>query len=522
MRISSTNRELARAMQVAIDPASVDVFSRLGYVPTPRQQQFHDASAHAVLFGGALGGGKSRAITAEALRAAVRFPGIRVGCFRRTFDELEESLLAELAKFNYAEALGAKWNAGKHVLTFPNRSVVRFRYCETVEDASRRQGGEYQLICFDEASLVPGEVIEALEERQRTSSARIPVLGLRLASNPGDVGHMWLKNRFIDPTDYGEHQSLDAQGRMVAFIPAKAADNPHLDANYQKQLDAISDPERKRAMRDGDWEVLAGAMFGEWNRERHVVPAFPVPKEWATRRAGIDYGYAAPWAVVWGALDNDGRVWLYRELYAVKVAERDQAKAILEAEQCAGDPFVYRVMDPAAWGQAGSALPPATQYLLAGCAVEKALNDRLSGASRFHTYLQEAPACAHHRAMGWSTCPMLHVFDTLSNWLKTVPSLPRDPKRPEDVLTTAVDHLYDATRYLLMSIGTEARPVFSDDSEGLRQFGPGDAGWRPPLPVVSGRFAGDMRAGLDELGVSFEREPGAPVPGATATSPFAQ
>jgi hypothetical protein len=129
----------------------------------------------------------------------VRYPGIRIGAFRRTFDELSESLLAELAKFDFASALGAQWNRSTHTLTFPNKSVIRFRYCETVEDASRRQGGEYQLVLFDEAGLVPGEVIEALEERQRTSDPAIPVLGLRLASNPGDVGHMWLKARLHRP-----------------------------------------------------------------------------------------------------------------------------------------------------------------------------------------------------------------------------------------------------------------------------------------------------------------------------------
>ena len=153
---------------------------------------------------------------------------------------------------------------------------------------------------------MPGEVIEALEERQRTSDPAIPVLGLRLASNPGDVGHMWLKNRFIDPTSYGKHPAVDEQGRSVEFVPSKASDNPHLDKNYHKQLDAISDPERRRALRDGDWDILAGAAFGEWNRDRHVVEPFDIPKEWA-RRAGIDYGFRV-WAVVWLAIDNDQRV----------------------------------------------------------------------------------------------------------------------------------------------------------------------------------------------------------------------
>src|ERR1039458_2142736 len=174
---------LARALRVAIDPATVDVWRRIGYEPTEKQIRFHASKAHSCMFGGAMGAGKSKALTAEAIRAAWLYPGSRVGCFRRSYDELAESFLVELAEFDYAEALGAKWNKSTHVLTFANKSVIRFRYCATVEDAKVRQGGAYQLICFDEAGLVMGDVVEALEERQRTSDPKIPVLGLRLASN---------------------------------------------------------------------------------------------------------------------------------------------------------------------------------------------------------------------------------------------------------------------------------------------------------------------------------------------------
>jgi len=467
-KTTNPSRVLATALRTAIDPATVDAWKKIGYTPTEKQARFHASTAHACMFGGAMGAGKSRALTAEALRAAWLYPGIRVGCFRRSYDELAESFLVELADFDYAEALGARWNKSTHNLTFANKSVVRFRYCATVEDAKVRQGGAYQLICFDESGMVMGDVIEALEERQRTANPKIPVLGLRLASNPGDVGHAWLKARFIDSTDYGRHLAVDAQGRSVEFIPARAADNPYLDAGYDAQLAAISDPERRRAVRDGDWDIVAGAMFSEWDRERHVVKDFKIPEQWR-RLAGVDYGYSNPFAVVWLAIDPDGRAWLYRELYATKVGEREQARMILAAEKAAGEKFVPRFMDPAAWGQTGDALSPAVQYCLEGCGVVQATNDRLSGASRFHTYLSDGPACAHHRQLGWTQCPLLHVFESCVNWIATVPPLPRDPKRPEDVLTTAVDHLYDATRYGLMAVGlTPGAAIYSQFTDTPR------------------------------------------------------
>jgi hypothetical protein len=76
-------------------------------------------------------------------------------------------------------------------------------------------------------------------------------------------------------------------------------------------------------------------MFGEFSRERHVVEPFDIPKEWA-RRVGVDYGWEV-WAVIWLAIDQDQRVWLYREIWQRHVPEREQAKMILALEQAAGE-----------------------------------------------------------------------------------------------------------------------------------------------------------------------------------------
>jgi hypothetical protein len=164
---SRADRALARALRTALDPTSVNVFKLLGYEPTLDRSSSMPARRTPCFWAGHLEAAKARPLTAETLRAAVQYPGIRIGAFRRTFDELSESLLAELANFDFAEALGAQWNKSTHTLTFPNESIVRFRYCETVEDASRRQGGQYQLVVFDEAAWCLGKS----SKRSRSGSA---------------------------------------------------------------------------------------------------------------------------------------------------------------------------------------------------------------------------------------------------------------------------------------------------------------------------------------------------------------
>lgn len=463
---------------------AASTFTRLGYTPTPRQRQFHDATEFDVLFGGAAGGGKSKALLMHGLQACVQHPGLRVGAFRRTFGELRESLLAELAAVGYARSLGAAWNGTEYELRFANGSLFMFRYAETLLDATRRQGGQYQLLIFDERTLTPPDVCTFLESRLRTGRADIPVLGIRSSSNPGGPGHGAVKARYIDATAYGANVVTDARGRTVRFVPARLSDNPHVNPEYATDLAALPEPMRK-AFLDGSWDVFAGQVFVEWNRDRHIVDPFPVPAEW-TLIDGIDYGYAAPWAVVRLAVDGDGRVWVWGEEYDTQVGETEQATRILAAEHGMD---VLRVADSAMWATVGEGQTVADRYLAAGCAItpsDKGPGSRLSGKARVHTYLADAPACPIHRGQGWEVCPRLHVLDGAApNLVRTLPDLPYDTRagHEEDVDTRADDHCYDALRYALAQLGesTASAWVFPEQTDplhgGVDSLAEAPAGW---------------------------------------------
>jgi Terminase large subunit, T4likevirus-type, N-terminal len=436
----------------------VDVFGLLDYEPTPKQRLFHEATEHSVLFGGSTGGGKSRALTAEAIRACVRYPGLRVGAFRRSYPELRESLLAELAKLQYAAPLGARWNGTEHELRFANGSVIMFRYAETLADATRRQGGEYQLVCFDELTLFPPDVVTFLESRVRSGRADIPVLGVRASANPGGPGHGAVKDRYIKPTRYGADVVLDERGRTVRFVPSRLSDNPHMNAEHASDLLALSGQMRE-AFLEGNWDVFAGQMYPELKRDRHVVEPFALPAGW-TRFCGVDWGYfPGYWAVVWASLDEDGRVWVYREAYEQRVGEAEQAKRILAAE-APREHVAVRYGDDAMFATRGDAKPISEVYSENGVHLTPASKgSRVTGWQRVRSYLAEIPACPHHRAQGWEMCPRLHIFSGCENLFRHLADLTHATKGdPEDAGPNPHDHLPDALRYLLINLGTG--PVF--------------------------------------------------------------
>lgn len=489
----------------------LDVFRLLEYSPTPKQQMFHAATEFDVLFGGAAGGGKSKALVMHAIRECVRHPGIRVGAFRRTYGELKESLLAELALTSYARAVGAVWRGGDYDLRFPNGSLLMFRYAESMTDASRRLGGQYQLLLFDERTQTNPDVVAFLESRLRSGRAEVPVLGIRSATNPGGPGHSAVKARYIKPTNYGATTITDKRGRTVRFIPSLLADNPHINPEYAADLMALPETQRK-AYLEGDWDVFAGMMFPEWSHDRHVVKPMSLPESWQ-RYCGVDWGYSAPWTVIWAAVDEDGRVWIYREIYATQVGEADQAARILAAEthqDGTSELVVARYADDAMWAVRGDAKPISQVYVDNGVYLTPAgKGGRVPGWQRVHSYLSDGPACPHHRAAGWATCPRLHVFTTCEKFIATVPDLPHAPTGdPEDADTTADDHMADSLRYLLINLGGGPEFTIFDDLPD-----PGEVRVTPGMAIVP-------RSNDPVWDVSDTDDDDAPKRGSVVVSPF--
>jgi hypothetical protein len=481
-----------------------EVFSELGFTPNPGPQtQFLNLPDENldVLYGGAAGGSKSTSLLMYALRSCVRYPGLQAFWFRRSFPELEQSVLRMLSRYGYAKALGARYNGSTHELRFANDSILTFGHAKNLPEVTALQSAEINLLLIDERTTIPPDVIDQLYVRVRSGVAGVPCLGIRSATNPGGIGHSRVKADYVEATNHGARETVDPSNRRRIFIQARVTDTPQLGEEYRLNLQGL-DEKLKKAFLDGDWDVFAGQMFAEWRYHRHVVEPFALPESWR-RYNGIDWGWSAPWCTLWLAVDEDGRAWVYRELYATQVPEADQAKRILAAESD-GEWVVDRYADDAMWASRGAEKSIAEVYEDNGVyltAAGKGPGSRVNGWQRIHSYLAEGPACLLHRGMGWDTCPKLHVFPQAENLIRTLPALPHATTgNPEDANTNAEDHAPDGLRYALINLGGGPQFPILDDPEpdlGIETLKPmGAFAYRPntadPDPWMSGLFDDDV------------------------------
>lgn len=178
----------------------------------------------------------------------VQVPGYSALILRRHYTDLSLSgALMDRARA-WLQGTGARWSPVEHTWTFPAGSSVSFGYLSTEDDKYRYRSAEYQAIFFDELTDFTESQYSYLFSRLRRL-ARSPVpLRMRSASNPGGLGHGWVKERFIEPAKRGD--------RERPFIPARIADNPHLDvAAYRLSLAEMSALDRQR-IESGDWDAI--------------------------------------------------------------------------------------------------------------------------------------------------------------------------------------------------------------------------------------------------------------------------
>jgi hypothetical protein len=483
IKAEQAKRRLERArsrsgVQTGLEPESFDDAGQplerdVAFRPNPGPQtDFLAANEREVFYGGARGGGKTYSLLIAPLRFVDK-PTSRALLIRRSMPELRDVIFQTQQLYPKAVP-GAKFKIQENTWHFPSGARIEFGYCENLTDVLRYQGQSYSWIGVDELPQYESpDVWHFLRSSLRSADPSIP-LHFRATGNPGNRGSRWVKELFIDPaepnTRFTQKVEYELDGRTLSteitrkFIPASVWDNPYLtqDSSYIAMLASLPEVKRKQFLY-GDWDVVEDGAFSEFNRSTHVVQPFEVPNGW-TRIRAADFGFSSPSAILWGAVDYDDNLWIYRELYVSKVTADQLGRMIREVES--GDGKIYdAVLDSSCWARRGDRGPSIAEMMNAeGCRFrpsDRSPGSRISGKIEVHKRLMVDEDTEE---------PRLRIFENCPNLIRQLSSLPLDKNNPEDVDTKAEDHAYDALRYMVSSRPTNIRTAFENTPKST---------WRP-------------------------------------------
>lgn len=448
----------------------------------------YDSPATEILYGGAAYGGKSHLLRVVAISYAYEYPGIQIYLFRRLSDDLEKNHIFGPTGFLalLAEQIRNKeilYNSQKKELTWAETgSKIFLCHCQYEKDVIKYQGPEIHLLLIDELTHFTEFQYRFLRNRVRLGGFQIPkdrkrkIPRIYCASNPGSVGHQWVKETFIAKALPMEvYKTPKEEGGMLRqYIPAKMQDNKvgmENDPEYVDRLEGLGNPALVRAMKDGDWDIVAGAALEKLTRERHMIRSFPIPDHW-TKFTSMDWGTAKPYSIGWFAVVDDdlilkprehwperlipkGSIIRYRELYGYggmpNVGTREEsievARKMHELEGEYNEAIDYRIADDAMWSQHDG--PSAAERFMQelarledGCPIlEKSRKDRAGN------YLE-----VRARIAAGDEEPGFYITENCHHFWRTVPDLQLDERHPEKGPDTdQEDHCFDDTSYALVS-----------------------------------------------------------------------
>ena len=455
--------------------------------PTERQTQFLQAlkdKKKFILYGGAAGGGKSYilrwaniAYLLDCARKGHR--NVRVGLFCEDYPALKDRHLDKI-RFEIPSWLGT-YRGTDHNFVLADRfggGVISFR---NLDDVSKYLSAEFAAISVDELTRNGIEIFNFLRMRLRWPGIEYnPFMG---ATNPGSRGNGWVKMIWIDKQLPPEIEAFYGADDF-AFIPAMATDNPHLTESYYIALSSLPEKLRK-AYKEGNWDVFEGQVFTEFDQNKHVVDDFEIPASWPRFRS-MDWGFTHPYAVYWHAVDYDGVIWTYRELYgwggtpnvgSQEIAS-DVAKKIVAIEAEAEETISYGVADTQIWDRiGGSGKTIAEDFTDAGIHWTKAQKEP---GSNIQGKMQ-----VHNRLRGWNYDtpqwkPAWQIFRSCKHLIRTLPNLVYDENRAEEVSRKQENHSYDAVKYFFRErpfTPIQLEKPKPRDSYAYDDETEGDSGW---------------------------------------------
>ena len=291
------------------------------FQPLPWQlAPWQDTSPIMLLAGGA-GSGKSVFALHKLNALCLRFPGYLGLVLRKSRQSLRNSSVAMLESITPAQCVHV---ASKFRFEYPNGSRIVYggmydaKQREAIRSVAGESGSGADGAVMEEASAFTEADFEEIVGRMRGTAA--PWRQIMLPTNPDAETH-WLNQRFVRPWTSGKPPA-----GLSCYFP-RPEDNPTLDAAYIAALRSLTGVRRKR-LYEGLWVRAEGTVYADsWDSSVHIVDPFEIPRDWRRIRA-IDLGFVNPRVCLWIAIDPDGGMVVYRQIYRTKQRATDFAKEI--------------------------------------------------------------------------------------------------------------------------------------------------------------------------------------------------
>ena len=439
----------------------------LDWKPQPKQAIFHTycKSVDEVFYGGAAGPGKTDALMREVLRQ-IDNPNYRAILFRRTYPEVENTFI-DMAYRWYKPAGLIPVNGGK-VWKKAGGGSIRFSHLQYEKDVHKFQSAYYTVIGFDELTSFTEFQYDYMRSRNRTADITLRKYIIS-ASNPGNVGHGWVRRRFVTPTVEvnGIKRIIppntiwtDNNGLTKIYVPARLEDNKILlegDPGYTKRLAGLPAKLRK-ALLEGNWDIFEGQFFTEWSPDIHIIKPIKLDERWKVF-ISLDYGYHAPSSVHWYAIDFWGRIIVYKEIYETGCTYEQLGRRIAELNgQNRVDWIVlpkdlFKVSTESGiqaieFFKKGLFSISNNEKIFKKCRLVECNDERVEGWTIMRDFIRPRPSPLGGITAGivWTTdCPEA---------IRTIPELVHNSEKgnPEDVNSDGEDHCGDDTRYGLTSM----------------------------------------------------------------------
>ena len=424
---------------------------------------------------GSAGSGKSVNIAQDYILklADPKYQGANLLVIRKIGDWNRQSTYAELVSAiyrMYGEYTDLYWDIKQSPLSIRSICTGNEVLFRGMKDDKQREGvksvtfkrGKLTWIWAEEATELAETDIDILDDRLR-GVLENPNLyyQITLSFNPVSITH-WIKPKYFDnprPAIFTHHSTYK--------------DNLFIDPAYEVRMmmRKEQDPEGYRVYGLGDWGLLGGQFFSGWHDTVHVVKPFKIPDGWMRFRS-MDWGSYHPYSVGWYAVNYDGNLWKYRELYGyggkANVGTKETAKQvalkIAEAEKDDKRNISYGVLDNACWASSGTTGPTIAEEINKALWKKNCIMFNECSKGREQMAEQVKIRLDGYKDENGKQFPALRFFSTCFHSIRTIPNLTHDKHNPEKVDTNGEDHAYDETGYACLS-----RPYAPEDPAKKKQ-----------------------------------------------------